>query len=220
MRLRALLPIAGLLAGAAALPSPAQAATCSDYSNQAAAQAAGDTRDADGDGIYCESLPCPCSTGGGGSSSGGGTSGGSGTPRPTPKPKPKPKPKRHVPPPPGSHAIRAFYTPTRKSACVLFLRNTGSTFIECGVNSRATGYKLASIGRGRLAAWQDPLERFPGIAHKVAAYNTTVYARSNGWQRTGSDNNIYCEIKRFAGIRCYNPDLHGLRVSVQYRRVF
>lgn len=30
--------------------------------NQAAAQAAGDTRDADGDGIYCESLPCPCST--------------------------------------------------------------------------------------------------------------------------------------------------------------
>jgi hypothetical protein len=40
----------------------AQAATCSDYPNQAAAQAAGDTRDADGDGIYCQSLPCPCST--------------------------------------------------------------------------------------------------------------------------------------------------------------
>lgn len=52
------------------LPSAtAQAATCSDYSNQAAAQAAGDTRDADGDGIYCESLPCPCSSGGGGGSS-------------------------------------------------------------------------------------------------------------------------------------------------------
>ena len=41
-------------------------ATCSDYPNQKAAQAAADTRDADGDGIYCEDLPCPCSTGGGG----------------------------------------------------------------------------------------------------------------------------------------------------------
>lgn len=45
----------------------ARAATCADYANQAAAQRAKDTRDADGDGIYCESLPCPCSaaTGGG-----------------------------------------------------------------------------------------------------------------------------------------------------------
>ena len=38
------------------------AATCADYPNQAAAQRAADTRDADGDGIYCESLPCPCSS--------------------------------------------------------------------------------------------------------------------------------------------------------------
>ena len=44
------------------LPSSASAATCSDYSTQADAQRAADTRDADGDGIYCESLPCPCST--------------------------------------------------------------------------------------------------------------------------------------------------------------
>lgn len=29
---------------------------------QAATQRAGDTHDADGDGIYGESLPCPCST--------------------------------------------------------------------------------------------------------------------------------------------------------------
>src|SRR3954471_20748669 len=40
--------------------SPAQAKTCADYPNQAAAQVAHDTRDADGDGIFCESLPCPC----------------------------------------------------------------------------------------------------------------------------------------------------------------
>jgi hypothetical protein len=47
---------------ARAAPSAQAAATCSDYSTQAEAQRAGDTRDADGDGIYCESLPCPCST--------------------------------------------------------------------------------------------------------------------------------------------------------------
>jgi hypothetical protein len=35
-------------------------AVCADYPNQAAAQRAADTRDADGDGAYCESLPCPC----------------------------------------------------------------------------------------------------------------------------------------------------------------
>jgi hypothetical protein len=54
---------AGLAIGSAGhVPSPAWATTCADYANQAAAQAAGDTRDADSDGIYCESLPCPCST--------------------------------------------------------------------------------------------------------------------------------------------------------------
>jgi hypothetical protein len=36
------------------------ARTCSDYSNQREAQLRKDTRDPDGDGIYCESLPCPC----------------------------------------------------------------------------------------------------------------------------------------------------------------
>ena len=46
--------------------TPAQAATCASYSNQAAAQRARDTRDADGDGLYCESLPCPCAKGNGG----------------------------------------------------------------------------------------------------------------------------------------------------------
>jgi hypothetical protein len=51
--------------GLLALPGSASAATCADYSNQAAAQRAADTRDADGDGRYCESLPCPCATGGG-----------------------------------------------------------------------------------------------------------------------------------------------------------
>lgn len=41
--------------------SPASAAVCADYPNQKAAQEAHDTLDGDGDGIYCEALPCPCS---------------------------------------------------------------------------------------------------------------------------------------------------------------
>jgi hypothetical protein len=60
----------------------ASAATCDDYSNRADAQRAQDTRDADGDGIYCESLPCPCLKPG---DSGGGGRGGSPTPAPRPK---------------------------------------------------------------------------------------------------------------------------------------
>ncbi len=43
--------------------TPARGASsgrCSDFSNQADAQRAANTRDADGDGVYCESLPCPC----------------------------------------------------------------------------------------------------------------------------------------------------------------
>ena len=49
----------------AAGPVAHAAATCSDHANQRAAQRAKDTRDADGDGVYCEALPCPCSRPGG-----------------------------------------------------------------------------------------------------------------------------------------------------------
>ena len=66
--------LTALAATASAANTPVRAhasATCADYPNQAAAQKAKDTRDADGDGIYCEDLPCPClkpgSSGGGGS---------------------------------------------------------------------------------------------------------------------------------------------------------
>jgi hypothetical protein len=76
------LPLVASVVLLAGLPAGASAATCADYSNQADAQRAQDTRDADGDGIYCESLPCPClkpgDTGGGGS-----------TPAPAPTPTPK-----------------------------------------------------------------------------------------------------------------------------------
>jgi hypothetical protein len=56
------------------------ASVCADFATQADAQRAADTRDADSDGVYCESLPCPCSTGGEGSTS----------PAPTPAPSPAP----------------------------------------------------------------------------------------------------------------------------------
>ena len=44
----------------ASSPQATSATTCSDHPNQAAPQRAADTRDPDGDGLYCESLPCPC----------------------------------------------------------------------------------------------------------------------------------------------------------------
>ena len=63
--------VATFVLGVAAWSAPAQrtsvrahaAATCADHLTQAAAQRAADTRDPDGDGHYCESLPCPCLTG-------------------------------------------------------------------------------------------------------------------------------------------------------------
>ena len=63
-----------MLAGHASAPASADlparaAAVCADFPNQAAAQKAANTRDADGDGIYCEDLPCPCAGPNGGSTS-------------------------------------------------------------------------------------------------------------------------------------------------------
>src|SRR4051794_41206488 len=52
--------IAGAASGDAARPTARAATVCADFPNQAAAQEAANTVDADGDGIYCESLPCPC----------------------------------------------------------------------------------------------------------------------------------------------------------------
>ncbi len=70
--MRLVLLVGVVWAFGAAGPAGAWAATCADYETQAEAQRAADTRDADGDGIYCESLPCPClkpGEGGGGKES-------------------------------------------------------------------------------------------------------------------------------------------------------
>src|SRR4051794_23637833 len=58
--LLAALAFVAVPAHVAADPVAHAAAVCADYPNQAAAQQAADTRDGDGDGIYCEDLPCPC----------------------------------------------------------------------------------------------------------------------------------------------------------------
>jgi hypothetical protein len=81
---RAIAPVLCLIAALVVLAtvggSRAHAAICGDYPSQAAAQRAHDTRDADGDGVYCESLPCPCSA----------TKGGSGSAQPAPVAAPDP----------------------------------------------------------------------------------------------------------------------------------
>lgn len=81
----------GLAASAAGAHGPIAhaSATCADFQNQLAAQLAADTRDADGDGIYCEDLPCPCSSEWYAQHGGG----------PTPTPVPAPPPVVPVVPP-------------------------------------------------------------------------------------------------------------------------
>jgi len=54
------LTVVALPTAANAGPIAHSSAVCADFPNQAAAQAAANTTDADGDGVYCESLPCPC----------------------------------------------------------------------------------------------------------------------------------------------------------------
>lgn len=66
------LVFAGLEVAPGGASAATMAKTCADYDNQRDAQLGADTRDADGDGIYCENLPCPCLKPGQGGSGGGG----------------------------------------------------------------------------------------------------------------------------------------------------
>lgn len=63
MSVLAILAAVALSGGGAARshePVAHASAVCADFSDQAAAQRAHDTRDGDGDGVFCEDLPCPC----------------------------------------------------------------------------------------------------------------------------------------------------------------
>src|SRR3954453_14866681 len=73
-------------------PRAHAAAVCADYANQAAAQRAADTIDSDGDGIYCESLPCPCLKPGAPAPTPQPTRVPAATPAPTSAPSPTPAP--------------------------------------------------------------------------------------------------------------------------------
>lgn len=145
------------------LPATASAATCSDYSSQAAAQRAADTRDADGDGVYCESLPCPCA-GRGQSSGGGGSS--SPAPRPRPAPKPKPKPRR-----------RAQVISARITSVI-----DGDT-----VNVRAFGAKR-SFYKVRLIGIDTPESRKPATPVECGAKRATGNMLRLGFTDPSDDN--------------------------------
>lgn len=136
-------------------PSAAQAATCSEYSNQADAQRAADTRDADSDGIYCEALPCPCSNGGGGSS----------PPAPTPVRPAKPKPVRIVSP------VGRYRSPTSQIACLL---DDSAKRLRCSTRSMASRDEYFSL-RARGTAKRRALRRIRG--GKVVPYGQRLYGR-------------------------------------------
>ena len=80
----ALLALLAASLGAAASAAAARDLDCSDFPDQASAQAAlqpgdPDGLDGDGDGVACESNPCPCASGGGGNGGGGNSTGGGGS---------------------------------------------------------------------------------------------------------------------------------------------
>ena len=55
-----LVSAAGVASGDANRSTTRTATVCAEFPDQASAQRAANTVDADNDGIYCESLPCPC----------------------------------------------------------------------------------------------------------------------------------------------------------------
>jgi micrococcal nuclease len=159
----------------AAAPAPAKAATCSDYSNQAAAQRAADTRDADGDGIYCESLPCPCLRPGAGTdrppTEGTPPPGGTEPPGNTePDRSAVPKSQRKVCPRRGRRAGR----PSRRSgsaACARFrARITDGDTIR--ISSRETRRRSYTV---RLIGIDTPETRRPGTPVECGGKDATSY---------------------------------------------
>lgn len=124
-RLLVVLSSAGALLATGA--TPASAAVCADHPNQRSAQIAKDTRDADGDGVYCEALPCPCLKPG--QESGSGSKPAPVKRKPSVK-KPKPKPARKAP-------KRAKPTPKPKYVAPRELRGVRITSVMSGDTVRA-----------------------------------------------------------------------------------
>lgn len=205
--MRTLVVTAVLVAGALSLAPGAGAATCADYTTQAEAQRGADTRDADGDGVYCEALPCPCS-----GRSGGGEGG-------APQPKPRRRAQRIAARITGvvdgdTIRVRAFGARRDSYTVRLIGIDTPETRrpgrpVECG-GRRATAamWRLAFPGardsdgdgledgyfegRGRrVTLVSDPTQDLFDRYGRLLAYVTTIQGRSlqvemlrRGWART------------------------------------
>lgn len=103
----------------------AAAAVCADHPNQRAAQIAKDTKDADGDGIFCEALPCPCARPGGS----------------TPSPKAPPKkaaPKKVAPKKPAAKKKAKKLPSVYRSAVVLEALDGDTLRVELHSGRRMT----------------------------------------------------------------------------------
>ena len=132
---------------ALAFPSGATAAACADHPNQASAQAAKDTRDADGDGIYCEHLPCPCAAPDPRATP-------PAAPAPTPVPPPAaPAPAPPVAAPPGATDLEALYElpwapPTRATGRCSRTRRTIRVTLSKRRYPAVLAHMRAAIGAG------------------------------------------------------------------------
>ncbi len=136
------------------VPSAASAATCSSHSTQAEAQRAADTVDADGDGVYCESLPCPCSRGGGSS------------------PGPAPEPARPAPAPKPRLSSNGLYrSPTRQISCLL---DDSQKRVRCSTRNMAERKAYFSL-RARGTAKLRELRRIRGGSE--IPYGRRLYGR-------------------------------------------
>lgn len=171
----AILAFAAVPSTAAAGPAARAAATCSDYSNQAEAQRAADTRDSDGDGVYCEALPCPCLKPGAG--------GGGGGDRPA---RPRRKPRKRT------QTIRARITKVtdgdtikvrplentrRKSYRVRLIGiDTPEKFsgLECGAREATDSMVRLSFPRGEDTNGDQLLERGIGKGRRVLLTTDTT----------------------------------------------
>ena len=143
----AVVALAAALFWSLAGPADARGATCSDYENQAAAQRAADTRDADGDGIYCESLPCPCA------------SPGSGGPPPPADQAPPPAPPVVTPPAPAAEPKAGCKRP-RKVARIVFSRARYPNIRRHMIRAVARGWpKVMVVNRRGADARRDRLLR-------------------------------------------------------------
>ncbi len=190
-----------------AVATPAHAATCSDYPNQAAAQAAGDTKDADGDGIYCESLPCPCST------APPTRTPPPSTPAPAPAPTPAPAP-APAPTEPPAEEPREVETYTGRVKSVV----DGDT-IKVAITDRGT--KTV-----RLLGIDTPETRKPGTPVECGGREATAAMkrlalrgkRKRGWQVTLRTDPTQATTDRYGRLLAYvtRPDGRLLQTQMLY----